>query len=234
MSGEFIYNVKENVHSKLPPGPRGDRMKEFVPEFVDVSTRLLVNTEASLYSNIIDTIQPDLSQEDDRMARMKKRLAPANDIVFMDIENGLVVQKKEFMDKVFLIKDSIGLSNWKVTGEMKEVGGLNCMEAVFIPKEDDTTAVTAWFAPEIATNAGPAGFGGLPGLVVYLNINNGQTVISLVSQIMREVKSKEIDIPSKGKVVTQEEYDDLVKKKMEQMKKQMEGRGGPGGGPPRH
>ena len=45
MSGEFIYNVKENVHSKLPPGPRGDRMKEFVPEFVDVSTRLLVNTE---------------------------------------------------------------------------------------------------------------------------------------------------------------------------------------------
>ena len=232
MSGEFIYNVKENVHSKLPPGPRGDRMKEFVPEFVDVSTRLLVNTEASLYSNIIDTIQPDLSQEDGRMARMKKRLAPANDIVFMDIENGLVVQKKEFMDKVFLIKDSIGLSNWKVTGEMKEVGGLNCMEAVFIPKEDDTTAVTAWFAPEIATNAGPAGFGGLPGLVVYLNINDGQTVISLVSQIMREVKSKEIDIPSKGKVVTQE--DDLVKKKMEQMKKQMEGRGGPGGGPPRH
>lgn len=84
--------------------------------------------------------------------------------------------------------------------------------------------VTAWYTPDIPINQGPGDYWGLPGLI--LEVSDGKTVI-LCSKVVLNLKEKvEIAEPKNGKVVSQKEYDDIVVKKMEEMKEQG---GGPGG-----
>lgn len=220
------------MHKKLPPGERGDRMKQFVPEFMELKNQLLFTSTETMYKNMPaeETAASNFNQEDERKQRMMKRMAPVEDIIYTQTERQLVIAKKEFMDKVFLIKDTLDIANWKLTSETKVVGNMNCMKAIYIPKAGDSTNIYVWFTPEIPVSSGPNGYGGLPGLIVYLNENEGELEISLSKIVMRDLEKGEIEAPTKGKVVTQEEFDAMRKKKMEQMKKQFEGRG-PGGPP---
>lgn len=100
----------------------------------------------------------------------------------------------------------------------------NFMDEMDLPKE---VVVTAWYTPEIPVNQGPEGYWGLPGLI--LEVNDGKTVI-LCSKIVLNPKEKAIIKPStKGKVVTQKEFDEIVVKKMEEFREMNRGRGGNGG-----
>lgn len=86
--------------------------------------------------------------------------------------------------------------------------------------------ITAWYSPEIPVSNGPENYWGLPGLI--LEVNDGKTSI-LCSKIVLNTKEKvEIKAPSKGKVVTQSEYDEIVKKKTEEMREMYRGKGGNG------
>jgi GLPGLI family protein len=103
----------------------------------------------------------------------------------------------------------------------------NLMDSVEMP---DTVAITAWYTPDIPVSTGPANYWGLPGLI--LEVTTDKTAL-LCSKITINPKEKaEIKKPSKGKKVTQAEYEDIVSKKMEEMR-QMGGPGGPGGMRPR-
>ena len=100
----------------------------------------------------------------------------------------------------------------------------NFMDEMNIPKE---VVVTAWYTPEVPVNQGPENYWGLPGLI--LEINDGKTVI-LCSKIVLNPKEKaEIKASTKGKVVTQAEYDEIMIKKMEEFREMNRGRGGNGG-----
>ena len=100
----------------------------------------------------------------------------------------------------------------------------NFMDGMEVPKE---VVVTAWYTPEIPVNQGPEGYWGLPGLI--LEVNDGKTVI-LCSKIVLNPKEKAVIKPStKGKVVTQKEFDEIVIKKMEEFRDMNRGRGGNGG-----
>lgn len=95
------------------------------------------------------------------------------------------------------------------------------------PKE---RIITAWYAPEIPISQGPGPYWGLPGLI--LEVNDGRTAI-LCSKIVLNVEEKnEIKAPSKGKEVSQEEYDKIVSEKMKEMSERFRNgnRGGGNGG----
>lgn len=95
------------------------------------------------------------------------------------------------------------------------------MSEIEIPKE---ITITAWYTPEIPVNQGPENYWGLPGLI--LEVNDGRTTI-LCSKVVLNIKDKaEIKEATKGKVVTQEEYDAIVVKKMEEMREMRERNGG--------
>lgn len=232
LSGEVTYTSKINMHRDLPNDERGDRMRSFMPEFIDFKSQLLFTSTETVYKNVQDSTQGvSLDEQDQRKQRMMKRMSSPDDIVYCNVQEGLTVEKKTFMDKVFLIRDTISLNQWKLTGEQKEVSGMNCMKAVHIPKEGDTTKVIVWFTPEIPVSSGPGGFGGLPGLIVFLDLNDGKMQISLNSIVMRDIAAGEIEEPKKGKEMTQAEFEDMRREKMEQMRKQWESQGGGHGRP---
>lgn len=89
----------------------------------------------------------------------------------------------------------------------------NFMDQVEMPKD---VTVTAWYAPEIPINQGPEKYWGLPGLI--LEVTDGRTMI-LCSKVVLNTKEKsEIKAPKKGEKVTQAQFDEIVQKKMEEMR----------------
>jgi GLPGLI family protein len=100
----------------------------------------------------------------------------------------------------------------------------NFMTDLEMPKE---TVVTAWYTPEIPVNQGPDKYWGLPGLI--LEINDGKTVI-LCSKVVLNPKVKaDIKGANKGKVISQNDYDETVMKKMQEMQEMNRGGGRNGG-----
>ena len=107
-------------------------------------------------------------------------------------------------------------------GEAKEKK-TNFMDDFDLPKE---ITITAWYTPEIPVNQGPEAYWGLPGLI--LEVNDGKTIILCSKVVMNTKEKAEIKAPNKGKEVSQKEYDEIVIKKMEELKdmNQGQGRGG--------
>ena len=105
----------------------------------------------------------------------------------------------------------------------------NIMDQWEMPKEK---TITAWYTPEIPVSNGPENYTGLPGLI--LEVSDGKTTI-LCSKIVLNPKEKtEIKAPTKGKEVSQKEFDETVKKKAEEMREMWQNnrgssRGGFGG-----
>ena len=98
------------------------------------------------------------------------------------------------------------------------------MDEMNIPKE---VVVTAWYTPEVPVNQGPENYWGLPGLI--LEINDGKTVILCSKVVLNPKEKAEIKASTKGKVVSQAEYDEIMIKKMEEFREMNRGRGGSGG-----
>ena len=117
--------------------------------------------------------------------------------------------KKETETKTETVKD---------TAKAKKT---NFTEDWEMPKEN---TITAWYCPEIPVNQGPENYWGLPGLI--LEVNDGKTVMLCTKIVMNAKDKVEIKPATKGKQVTQTEYNDIVKKKMEEMQEMNSGPGG--------
>jgi GLPGLI family protein len=90
-----------------------------------------------------------------------------------------------------------------------------------VPK---TIEVTAWYTPQIPVNQGPGEYWGLPGLI--LEVNADRTTILCNKITLNPQQKIEIQAPDKGKVITREDYNATVKKKMQEMREMYRGRGG--------
>ena len=99
----------------------------------------------------------------------------------------------------------------------------NFMDEMNVPKE---ITVTAWYTPEIPVNQGPETYWGLPGLI--LEINDGKTVILCSKVVLNPKEKADIKASTKGKVVTQAEYDEIVIKKMEEFREMNRSKGNDG------
>lgn len=103
----------------------------------------------------------------------------------------------------------------------KKEGSDNPMDEIEVPKE---IVVTAWYTPQIPVNQGPGDYWGLPGLILEVNAN--RTTILCSKIVLNPGEKEEIKMPAKGKEVTKLEYNDIMKKKIEEMQELYGGRGG--------
>ncbi|HQV35026.1 MAG TPA: GLPGLI family protein [Flavobacterium sp.] len=118
-------------------------------------------------------------------------------------------------------KESDKKEEVKVEGKTETTKTTNLTDGWDVPKE---IVVTAWYTPDIPINQGPENYWGLPGLI--LEVNEGKTIILCSKIVMNTKEKKEIKAPSKGKEVTQAEYDKIVTEKMAEMREMNQGQGG--------
>ena len=99
------------------------------------------------------------------------------------------------------------------------------MSQIEVPKE---LTVTAWFTPMIPIKNGPAEYGGLPGLILELNIDRQTILCSKI--VVNPTDGIHIKKPEKGKEVSRDEFNKIVKEKTEEMRENFRGSGGRRGG----
>lgn len=90
-------------------------------------------------------------------------------------------------------------------------------------------SVVACYTPSIPVAGGPSNFTQLPGMVMQVEIDGTNRVITAEKVTLKTLEEKTIKKPKKGKKVTREEYRKIVKEKMDEMRKERGGRGGRGG-----
>jgi len=168
------------------------------------------------------------------------RVTGGSDVMYKNVKENRFTNKTEIYGKLFLIKDSLSSKQWELVNETKNIGTYTCYKAIF--KEEVTSqtvndkneieevtkerTTTAWYTPQIPVNTGPQNFNGLPGLI--LEINDGKLTL-ICSKIILNPKEKiEIKEPKKGKVVSQEKFDEIMEKKNKEMMDRVQSRKGKG------
>ena len=92
---------------------------------------------------------------------------------------------------------------------------------------DDERKVEVWFTPEIPVSSGPGEYGQLPGMILEIDLNEGDRTITATAVEAGDVAKDVLKEPKKGKEVTSEEYREIVREKMKEMRAE---RGAQGGG----
>lgn len=130
--------------------------------------------------------------------------------VYRDIENEKRTDIIEMLGKIYIVEDSVRSPKWKVMNKIKEVNGYMCMMAVTVDTIKNQQ-ITAWFADNLPVSIGPELYGGLPGLILELDVNEGDIVITAKKIEMKTI-TEDINIPKKlkGKKITEPQYNTLV------------------------
>ena len=141
-------------------------------------------------------------------------------VTFVDFDEATFTQQRDFRGRTFLVSGEQDALAWRLPGEERTMLGYHVIKATAMK---DTVAVEAWFTPEIPVPGGPDLFGGLPGLILVLSIDEGREVYTAVELDLENVP--EFEEPTKGRNVTQAEYDQIVADKLEELEKTRRGQG---------
>lgn len=202
---------------------------------------LIFGSTKSLWRAVEKDDDNDIGAGDGVQVRMI--VAGSNDVLFTNFENGKRTEKREFMDKTFIVDDSVTKLKWKMTGETKTILNHTCMKAVaeristqmrmninngvMERKEvQDTALVIAWYAVDIPVPAGPAEYQGqLPGLILEMDVNNGKQKFTVTS-LSEKADLNEIKEPTGKKHYTAAEFKAEREKLLKDMQLNNQGGGG--------
>ena len=210
--GSVKYLEATKLEIDLPPEMA--HMADELPTSQTATKMLMFTESASLMKDA-----PAESDEEGSVdwqtenVHMKIAVAKNESEFFHDLESGESVEKRNFMGRTFRIAGGDPIQ-WRLTGEQSEFLGYACQKAV---AERDSSQIVAWFTPEIPISAGPAGYNGLPGLVLVVDIDDGQRTYTAQEVDLENVKVDDIKPPKKGKEVSREEFDQIVEEKMKEM-----------------
>lgn len=213
--GTIIYEEKFNIHKQMT-GERA-QYKDFVPEFRTTDMILVFDENSARYADksIVTGEEEVITEEQSRFA-MFKSMIPKNEF-FTDFKKDKFIEFREFLGREFLIEnDEVEQIAWKILPEQKEINGYICSLAEFTNKEDQV--VQAWFTPQIPVSIGPSTYNKLPGLILEVNINDGDLIISPKEITLGEVNEDYLIAPKKGKKVSKDEFQEIVKEKMQEMR----------------
>ncbi|MBN2236154.1 MAG: GLPGLI family protein [Bacteroidales bacterium] len=212
----FLETVKLNFNREGIP----DEVKERMPKERKAKKILYFNQQESSYQASKEIAEENVPGQGPGRG-MRFMMSSPDDKVYLNFDEQIKVEQKEFMTRIFLIEGALSAEGWKLTGKQKMILDFPCQQATQITEKD---TISAWFAPSIPVSAGPAAYVNLPGLVLQVDINNGNRVITAESIDFKTIDEDLIARPKKGKKVTREEFQQIVQEKMKEMG--AEGQGG--------
>jgi GLPGLI family protein len=223
--GEIVFEEKINIHRSLPPEMEG--MKDNIPEFRSSKHLLLFNAGETLYKAKEKTEEEKAEEQEYRSSGHRRgmhmrfgRGRDAKSAVYTDLSKNITLSSTEFFGKQFLINGTVDTLEWKVSGKQKQVGSYLCMEAIH---KDTAETVIVWFTPMIPVQAGPAGYTGLPGMILHVDINDGERMLTALNVQLKSLEEGAIVQPTEGKPITQEDFKVLREEKMEEMRNEYGG-----------
>ncbi len=242
--GKIVYERKINMWRMITD----PEMRTRVPEFRTANFELLFNDKASLFRSVPDDEAPDpfANNGGDRGGQRFNFRMPET-TTYIDLASQMQYESRPMFEKTFLVVDSLKPLKWKISEETKTIakhlckkatttvaaqmvrmGGLRMgrnnaattdsakkADAPIVPKE---TEVVVWYTEDIAASVGPEVYTGLPGAILEVDMDNGSNVTT-ATEVTTKYPKKELTQPTKGDKMNRAQFQDAMKKLMEDMQR---------------
>lgn len=193
--GKITFERRINIHRQFDDEEmRSEWFKEFVskqPPFHTSTFTLDFRDNQTIYQ---------LSGELERL-QWDWLMGPAKEnVIVTDFGKQYRQSLKKVFEKNFLVTDSIGKIEWKMSDEKRTIAGMDCRKAV--GKICDSVYVVAFYTDEIPVSGGPESFEGLPGMILGIAIPRLHTTwfatkIQLISPV-----AKDFEVSTRGSTKT--------------------------------
>jgi GLPGLI family protein len=133
-----------------------------------------------------------------------------NFLMLRDYKAKTVRDNLTLVDRDYLVEGDIPAFKWKILNEIREIQGFLCMKALTSDPVKDVP-VYAWFTDQIPVPGGPEGYGGLPGMILALEIGPDGVFIEATKVDLESTAVISFPKKAKGKKVDVTEYQEKVK-----------------------
>lgn len=197
--GKITYEQKVDMHRRIPAD--NQQMKSMIPQFRTAKFELLFGDNQCLFTAVEEA--PDLTEENNNGVVIRMNMGAENEY-YKNFNTKKAVEKRELMQEMYLVEDSIRSIVWKLEeGETKTILGYTCKKAT--GKTERGSDIVAWYCEDISVTAGPDQFNSLPGMILGVDANKGEIVFTATS-IDKKVDVKKIKAPTKGKKITNADF----------------------------
>ena len=239
--GKISYEQKVNMHRFITD----PEMRARIPEFRTDKFELLFNEQASLFRTVVDEEAPDpfANNGGDRGGQRFMFRMPET-ATYTDLASQTQYETRAMFEKEFLIVDSTKTYTWKISDETKTIAKHLCKKATTMvanPQQmrirmggpggprgnnNDSTenkpakevSLTVWYTEDIPVSVGPNNYAGLPGAILEVDTDNGSNVIT-ATEFVGKYPKKELVKPTKGEKMNRAQFQDNMKKIMEDFQK---------------
>lgn len=229
LQGIAVYKSKRTIDIRIDSTHANDEMRKemmaHLAEQMQKNYTLKFNQKESVY-----TENEKLETPGAERGGMRVIIMGSNSILYKNTAEKTFIRQQDLMGKMFLVKDSLEKPEWKLENETKMIGKYTCYKATwtreitereFRSNEDKVKEVkqdkvtTVWYAPEIPVNSGPDIYWGLPGLILEVQEEKFSLLCSEIT--LNPSEKFEVEVPKKGKMVTQSEFEKVQTEKNEEM-----------------
>ena len=235
--GKITYERKINMHRFITD----PEMRARVPEFRTDKFELLFNEQASLFRTVVDEDAPDpFANNGGDRGGMRFNFRMPETSTYTDINTQMQYESRAMFEKTFLIVDSLKQNKWKISDETKTIANHVCKKATTMITQpaqmrvrfgngpraaEDTVApkpkeveLVVWYTEDIPVSVGPDNYAGLPGAILEVNTDNGANTIT-ATEVSAKFPKKELVQPTKGDRMNRAQFQDAMKKIMEDMQR---------------
>ena len=215
---DVVYEVstelaltKEQLE-KIPAQIR-ENYKQSFKNLKYIKFRLQINDQESLFK-----MKESMENEALRGFAFTRIMAVFSGTYYSNSQEDICLNQVNAFGRGFIISSKMSSIKWQLSKEQKTIKGFKVYKATGFETIKNNSgeheiSIIAWYTPEINLAFGPANYVNLPGLILELKRNrNTYTVESI-----EEKEVIEIEKPSKGKQVTQAEFEEIGAKVMKNL-----------------
>ncbi|PPK86324.1 GLPGLI family protein [Neolewinella xylanilytica] len=184
----------------------------------DRTGRLTFNDQAFSYQQVEEERDPN-----DRRGWMGRQTENP-DIYYTSLQDSLVTDQRQIMDRTFIMEDKWLKPEWEIPENQRAnmAYTLPSKLAFAVSPEGDT--LTAYFTESIPLGIGPQGYGGLPGAIVYLKVENEGSFTEYTMKTMQPNPGElSLKKPSEGDKISREKFEKVAEKRREVMERRQRG-----------
>ncbi|HXB91625.1 MAG TPA: GLPGLI family protein [Puia sp.] len=204
--GKVIYDRKVNLRRRI----KDENMKAMLPEFNTSRNELDFSGDESVYRNVAEAedIRDKAGEENNGMV-IRFNNGGANDQTYKNYAADKSLEQREMGPHKYLIEDTLRKINWKLeSAETRTMLGYACKKATMTGRDGMT--VVAWYAEDIVSSSGPESFGGLPGLILELNMNDAEIVFTAREIVGKGFDKSIVKAPTEGKKITRAAFQKMM------------------------